>query len=146
MRVIATPLASHRLMPFALDPSFVGAAETKLGVMLPAEYRASMVRANGGCVEADGEVWWLHPIFDASDRTRIKRTSNDIIHETLEARAWSGFPPEAVAFAGNGPGDRLVFLPEPASGCLAPDVYRWDHETTELEHIGPSFGVLPWRP
>lgn len=41
-----------------------------------------MKRDNGGEVDTDDDTWVLYPFFDNSDRTRLKRTCNDIARET----------------------------------------------------------------
>jgi SMI1 / KNR4 family (SUKH-1) len=101
---------------FPLDIGFVKRAEAKLGRKLPLGYVARMCRDNGGVVDASAESWFLYPIFDDSDRTRLKRTCNDIIRETESAREWRDFPPNAVAIANNGGGDQLVFLVDADEG------------------------------
>jgi hypothetical protein len=132
-------------MPFDLAPFRLDATEARLGVRLPAAYRASMIRANGGTVEVAGDTWWLHPILDDSDTRRLKRTMNDLVHETTEARAWPGFPRDAVALANNGSGDYLVLLPSGDEVVRAADaVHRWDHETGELARVAGAFDELTW--
>jgi hypothetical protein len=59
-------------------------------------------------------VWYLHPIRDDSDRSRLRRTAtNDIVHETDEARdAFKElFPDGAVVVANDGGGSYLLLLP-----------------------------------
>ena len=99
-------------MPFDLDERFIVAAEEKLGATLPYSYRQAMMKGNGGAVRADGDVWWLYPILDTSDRKRLKRSCNDILHETGFMRDWRGWPENALAIASNGTSDRLVLLKE----------------------------------
>ena len=82
-------------MAFPLDIQFVTALEAKLGRKLPLGYVAKMCRDNGGEVAAGTDHWWLYPIFDDSDRKRLKRTCNDIVRETASAREWPDFPAEA---------------------------------------------------
>ena len=88
------------------------------------------------------DVWELHPIFDDSDRKRLKRTCNDIVRETTSAREWHGFPPEAAAIGGNGSGDRLILLPDPNSGRFGDAVFWWDHETGEINQVASNFWEL----
>jgi len=58
-------------------------------------------------------------------------------------RQWSTFPPGAVAIAGNGTADQLIFLPDEATpGELAPAVFFWDHETGEVTKIADDFAEL----
>jgi hypothetical protein len=129
-------------MPFPVDSVFIDRAAEKLGIRLPLSYVARMQRSNGGDVEAADDTWQLYPIFDDSDKTRIKRTCNDIVHETKLAREWPDFPAKAVAIADNGTGDKLVFVPNVAGDRLAEDVYWWDHETGDLTAIAEDFGEL----
>jgi SMI1 / KNR4 family (SUKH-1) len=131
-------------MPFPLDPARVDAAESALGYRLPAAYRRSMIRANGGAVLAIDEQWWLHPIFDDSDKSRLKRSCNDIIHETSEARAWRGFPEAGLAIAANPSGDALVLLPGEGTRAYADTVYCFLHETGTLQPVADSFDLLAW--
>ena len=129
-------------MPFPVDSVFIDRAVEKLGIRLPLSYIACMQRSNGGEVEAADDVWQLYPIFDDSDKTRIRRTCNDIVRETKLAREWPDFPPNGVAIADNGSGDKLVFVPNDFADRLAEVVYWWDHETGELTAIADDFGAL----
>ena len=134
-------------MPFPIDIAFVKSTEAKLGVSFPLGFVARMIRDNGGEVRVHGEAWWLHPFLDTTDRTRLKRTCNDIVRETESARRWSGFPSHAVAVADNGTGDRLVLLPEPdAPQALQNPVFLWDHETGEVHRIADDFLELDSEP
>jgi hypothetical protein len=129
-------------MAFPVDIKFINEAERKLGVKFPATFIVRMAKNNGGQVNAMGDQWELHPFFDISDRTRVKRTCNDIVRETNEARQWRGFPEQAIAIGSNGTGDSLVLVPSPdAPGILGP-VYFWDHETGELSLVADDFGDL----
>ena len=83
-------------MPFDLSAHRIDATETRLGIHLPVAYRTSMGRENGGVVLVDGETWCLHPMFDDADVRRLKRTTNDVVHETTEARGWPGFPSAGI--------------------------------------------------
>ena len=98
-----------------------------------------MSRNNGGELSTDNDDWQLYPFFDTSDRERISRTSNDIARETTTARQWRGFPADAIAIAGNGSGDHLIFLPVPGSTTLQPQPFIWLHETAELQPTDISF-------
>ncbi|HXU00205.1 MAG TPA: SMI1/KNR4 family protein [Polyangia bacterium] len=129
-------------MAFPLDIKFVKRAEEKLGRRLPLGYVAKMCRDNGGEVTAGGDLWWLYPIFDDGDRRRLKRTCNDILRETERAREWPEFPPEALAIGHDGGGDRLAFLPDPERDRYEDQVYRWDHETREMNQIADAFEEL----
>jgi hypothetical protein len=132
-------------MAFLVEISLVKRTEAKLGRKLPLGYVAKMCRSNGGEVHARNDCWSLFPIFDDSDRTRLKRTCNDIVRETTVARGWAGFPEDALAIGSNGTGDKLVFLIDPISDRYADPVYWWDHETGELIPVADTFDDLAAR-
>ena len=124
-------------MPFPTSQECITAAEAGLGIQLPSVWAARLLRANGGELELADEEWQLFPVPDTSDRKRAGRTANHIVQENAAAHRWRGFPSEAVAIAANGSGHYLVLLPAPdAPERLDDRVYRWDHETTELEEVG----------
>jgi hypothetical protein len=127
-------------MPFDLDERFIVAAEEKLGAKLPYSYRQAMMKGNGGAVLADGDVWHLYPILDTSDRKRLKRSCNDILHETGFMRDWRGWPENALAIASNGTSDRLVLLKEGRQ--YDPAVHMWLHDTGELAAVAEVFSDL----
>lgn len=129
-------------MAFPLDIQMVKRAEAKLGRKLPLGYVVKMCRDNGGEVNAGPDHWFLYPIFDDSDRKRLKRTCNDIIRETDAARKWTDFPPPALAIGSNGGGDQLVLLADPESDRYADAVYWWDHETGDLKKVADTFEEL----
>jgi hypothetical protein len=129
-------------MAFPLDIRFVKRAEGTLGRKLPLGYVVKMCRNNGGAVSTKTDSWTLFPIFDDSDTTRLKRTCNDIIRETAEARTRPGFPPNALALGNNGGGDLLVLLAESETHRYDDAVYWWDHETDELNRIADTFEEL----
>jgi hypothetical protein len=128
-------------MAFPVDVKFVRQTESKLGRKLPAGYVAEMCIDNGGQVKAGGDEWNLYPIFDDSDRKRLKRTCNDITRETTAAKQWADFPENALAIGGNGGGDQLVLLAESAES-YANAVYWWDHETGALNRVADDFDEL----
>ncbi len=129
-------------MPFSVDSQFVQQAETKLGRKLPPSYKVRLYRQNGGDVQAGGQTWFLYPIFDTSDKTRLKRTADDICRETRVARTQPGFPADALAIGDNGGGDLLILLAEPGSDRFADQVYWWDHETDAVEPLAEDFSDL----
>ena len=126
-------------MPFPVASSFIARAEELLGIELPRAYKERMQVRNGGEIEFGGEAWELYPILDDSDRRRLSRTCNDILYETKEARKWTRFPPEAVAIASDGTGNKLVFLPRVDSLAFGNEVYCWDHETGSLTKVADDF-------
>jgi len=122
-------------MPFPVDEKWIIEAEKKLGVTLPLMYRQFISKENGGHITINEETWDLYPIWDKSDRKRLKRTCNDIVHETEVCHDCFGFPSRAVAIANNGCGDQLILLPEKDSKKLGETIYFWSHETGEYETV-----------
>ena len=130
-------------VPFPVEIAFVRKAEERLRADLPVSYVTAMLEENGGSVDAADDSWEVHPIFDDSDKVRLKRTCNDVVHETREVREWQNFPPDAVSIADNGAGDHLILVPEsPDAKRLGEAVYRWDHETGEITRLADSFARL----
>ena len=130
-------------MPFPVDIKIVTETQRKLGVKFPPAYVNAMVKSNGGRVDAPPDVWTLYPIFDSSDKNRLKRTCNDVVRETQFARDWPDFPPNAVAIGANGGGDQLILIPQPDdSELLSHAVYWWDHETGDICKVADDFGDL----
>ena len=127
-------------MPFDLSPSFVAEAERKLNCVLPATYKSAMLHSNGGELDVLDDDWQQYPIADTSDRKRTSRTANDIVKKTNLAQKWSSFPAGAVAIAGNGTGDQLVFLREDSK--LGKSVFHWSHETGELSKVAKDYEEL----
>jgi SMI1 / KNR4 family (SUKH-1) len=102
---------------------YVAALEQVLGQPLPPALRATLLWQNGGRLGK----WRLHPVRDSSDRRAMKRTAEDIAHLTRLARRQPGFPGDAVSIAHNySMADQLVLLPDPATGRLSDQVFRWD--------------------
>jgi hypothetical protein len=127
-------------VPFELDERFIIAAEQKLGASLPYSYRQAMMTSNGGEVLAHNDVWDLYPILDTSDRKRLKRSCNDILHETAFMRDWPGWPENALAIGSNSGGDRLVLLR--VNRRYEPTIYVWLHETRQLLAVAEVFSDL----
>lgn len=110
-------------MAFPVDEAAIERAEQRLGRRLPTALRERLMRDNGGEIEADGDVWKLHPVFDDTDRKRASRTASHIIRETKSAReGWYGFPEDAVAIAEADNGDLVILLPG------SDDYHLWLHE------------------
>jgi hypothetical protein len=130
-------------MAFPLDIRFIRQVEERLGRKLPSNYAARMRKNNGGELHAGSEVWELYPIRDDSDRKRLKRTCNDVILETANARKWPEFPANALAIGSNGTGDQLVLLAMETAGDYGNEVYWWDHETGELNKLADDFAEFP---
>lgn len=130
-------------MPFPVDIKFVNEAERKLGVRFPPWYVNRMIASNGGELATPPDAWQLYPIFDTSNKKRLKRTCNDVVRETESARTWTGFPSNAVAIGSNGCGDQLVLIRQAdAPDLLAQEIYWWDHETGDLHKIADDIENL----
>jgi len=85
-------------MPFPVDRKYIEQMESKLAVTFPEAFHTGMAVLNGGEIDTGQEYWRLFPVFDTSDKKRLKRTSNDIVRETISAKDWTGFPEYAVAY------------------------------------------------
>lgn len=130
-------------MPFPVDPRFIQEAEKKLGRSFPPSFHNGMAILNGGEVDTGTDNWQLFPVFDTSDKKRIRRTCNHILKETQSAKRWTAFPPEAVTIGANGCGDLLVLLPEESGSDRLKDVvYWWNHETGEVKIASPTIASL----
>jgi hypothetical protein len=130
-------------MPFSTEEKFIQQAEQKLGVIFPKSYRESMIRSNGGEIATVDDDWQLYPIFDDSDRTRLKRSCNDVVRETSTARQWTGFPERGIAIGTNGEGDVLVFLPiDSDPKQLDCKLYVWNHEDRGVQVITDDFSQV----
>lgn len=123
-------------MPFPVEDKWIDEAEQRLGIKLPLSYRELISLENGGEIEALNESWDLYHIWDKSDKNRLKRTCQDIVHETAFHRSCEGFPAKAVAIATNGCGDQLIYLPnETNPQILDETVFFWSHESREIEPV-----------
>ncbi len=127
-------------MPWPVSETYIDACEQTLGCKLPESYREGMMALNGGTVVCAQDEWGLHPIWDKSDKKRLKRTAMDVARETKEQSRWTGWPSNAICIAGNGSGDVLVFLS--ANGVCQPEVLRWSHETGALAEVAKDFSLL----
>lgn len=130
-------------MPFPVDGKWIAETESKLGVRFPAAYVNAMIQMNGGAVDIETDVFWLHPFFDQSSKKRIQRTCNSVCRETLNMREFEYFQNELVTIGHNGSGDALVLKPmadDPS--CLEHTVYWWEMGTSEIHHVADDFGDL----
>ncbi len=73
-------------MAFPVEEIFVVKAENELGVRFPDSFREKMMQKNGEGVEVGMDYFSLYPFYDTSEKKRIKRTCNSIVHETKMAR------------------------------------------------------------
>lgn len=127
-------------MPWPVSEGYIEDCERALGFKFPQSYRAEMMNQNGGAVLCDNDTWNLHPIWDKSDRKRLKRTSNDVTRETNAMANWTGWPSNGVCIAANGTGDALIFSASSSSRDNA--VYRWSHETGQTKKVANDFSDL----
>ncbi|MFZ6872194.1 SMI1/KNR4 family protein [Undibacterium sp. Di27W] len=128
-------------MAFPLDEKFIEQAEAELGVRFPASFRNKMMQMNGGAIHVLDEVFDLLPFYDTTDKKRIKRTCNSIVHETRQARAYYGLPVRLVLFVSNGCGDSLSFQIMEDSE-LDPQIYLYRHDDDELQLVASDFATL----
>jgi hypothetical protein len=130
-------------MPFPITGAEISKTEAKVGFRFPLGLKSRFLKDNGGEVEIAGEIWWLIPFFDSTDRKRIARTCNDIARETSQMRDWGGFPADAFVVAQNGSGDYLIVRPdEDGSREIGDTIYFWDHETGEFEPVADSLDSI----
>ena len=133
-------------MPFPVEPKYIQAAEQALGIQLPPRFKARLSAENGGeiLLEPDNEdsSFTLLPVFDTSDKKRLRRTCNHIAKETASAReSWHGFPTQAVLIGDNQCGDFLLLLPE-SPQQLGEAVFLWSSDGSELEQVANSIDNL----
>ena len=133
-------------MPFPVEPKYIQATEQALGIQLPPRFKARLSAGNGGeiLLEPDNEdsSFTLLPVFDTSDKKRLRRTCNHIAKETASAReSWHGFPTQAVLIGDNQCGDFLLLLPE-SPQQLGEAVFLWSSDGGELEQVASSIDDL----
>ncbi len=103
--------------------------------------RERLRRDNGDEIEVDGDVFYLHPVWDPTDKKRMKRSASHIARETAAARNLVGFPAEAVSVAVNDYGDRLILRPKSdtfevwtrSDGATRDGTVTWFPEFVEVE-------------
>jgi len=98
-------------MPFPVSQSHIDLEEEKIGRSLPVPLRERLHRDNGDEIEVDDDIFYLHPVWDPTDKKRMKRSASHIARETAVARTLLGFPVDAVSVAVNDYGDRLILRP-----------------------------------
>lgn len=128
-------------MAFSVEEKFVELAEAELGAKFPESFRSRMIKSNGGCVEVSDDYYELNPFYDTSDKKRIKRTCNSIVHETKTYRGHYGLPHDLIVLGGNGGGDLLVYKIE-EGGKVDPKVYWRNRDTEELVIVANDFTEL----
>jgi hypothetical protein len=136
-------------MAFPVEEKFIENAEAELGVKFPESFRNKMMKLNGGCVQipSDDEVdedeldyYELNPFYDTSDKKRIKRTCNSIVHETKIYREQYGLPQNLIVLA-DSDGDLLVYKIED-NVIIDPAVYWRGRDTEELVIVADDFSEL----
>ena len=128
-------------MPFPVEEKYIQKAENELGIRFPESFRQKMMKNNGEGVEVGEDYFELHPFYDTSDKKRIKRTCNSIVHETKMARDHYRLPTDLIVIGNNGGGDVLVYKVQ-RNGDIDPTVYWFDHETEELVFAADEFSDL----
>ena len=131
-------------MPFPIDEKYIIKAENELGIRFPDSFRDKMMESNGEGVEVKTDFFFLHPFYDTSNKKRIKRTCNSIVHETSIARKNYELPENLIIIGNNEGGDLLVYKIK-ENGELSSSVYWLDHETNELNFVTDNFGELSVR-
>ena len=99
-----------------------------------------MIAENGGERKFSRAIWYLHPIKDTSDRKRLKRTCNHVLHETKVQEGWGGWPEGALAIASDQSGDQLFFPRN--DDRMGPEVCLFLHETQQCKVAKKDFAEL----
>jgi len=98
-------------MPFPVSQSHIDLEEKKIGRSLPVPLRERLHGDNEDEIGVDDDIFYLHPVWDPTDRKRMKRSAGHIARETAVGRKLVGFPADAVSVAVNSYGDRLILRP-----------------------------------
>lgn len=128
-------------MPYPIDEKYIKETELELNVKFPNEFKARMIKINGGELITDEFEFEIYPFFDKSDKKKISRTCNHIGLETENARKWNGFPKNGIAIGSDGFGN-LIILTHSGNGILTDKVYFWNHETGKQSIIAKSINEL----
>jgi len=128
-------------MSFPVQEKYIEQAESELGIRFPDSFRNKMMKQNGGEIEIGEDYFQLYPFYDTSEKKRIKRTCNSIVHETKNERTHYGMPDYLIAIGNNGGGDILVYKIN-QNNKLEPNVYWLNHETEELVFAANDFSEL----
>ncbi len=128
-------------MAFPVQEKYILNAETELDVTFPDSFRKRMMLNNGGVVEIDSDYFELYPFYDFSERKRVKRTCNSIVHETVNSRVNYGLSEKLIEIGHNGGGDVLVYRIK-SNRNVDSTIYILDHETGELEIVARDFAEL----
>jgi hypothetical protein len=118
-------------MPLPIPLERIADTERALGATFPNAFKMYMSRSNGGSVSLGGEAWFLFPLRDSTNRETIRRSAEDVCHETERAiGADLSFPADGVAIAHNGAGDLLLF--RRTGDRLGPAVWTYELRGGEL--------------
>ena len=120
-------------MPFPATEQRIIEAEYAIGRRIPQELRSRLMRDNGGEIVVEGSDWFLHPVWDPTDRKTMGRTTGHILVETAEARSWESFPTDGISLASDGGGDRLILRGD------SDQIFLWEHETGECLPINTDW-------
>jgi len=112
-------------MAFPVAEQRIVEAESGLGRRLPQDFRARLMRENGGEIVVEDDDWMIHPVWDPTNRKTMGRTASHILTETESARSWSSFPKDGISLASDGCGNRLIVR---GSGD---ELFAWQHSTGE---------------
>lgn len=63
-------------MPFPVSESHIDLEEEKIGRSLPVPLRERLHRDNGDEIEVDGDVFYLHPVWDPPEQSSSKRENS----------------------------------------------------------------------
>lgn len=108
-----------------LSASAMSAAEKRLGVKLPADYKKFLRTTNGGCPEPncfripEREEALLGILYGIADN----RTDGDLEYEQQEVTQWDPLPDGFIAI-GHDPGGNAILMA--TLGADAGRVYFWD--------------------
>ena len=131
-------------MPFPVALTYIEATAEQLSVTFPPIFVSRMQKDNGGVIDTGKIAFQLVPFLDSSSTKRIRRTSNHITQETLNARKWKGFPDNAVVIGDEGSGNLYVLL-HSGEGKLEETIYCWNHETGNTRKVANTLLELDKR-
>ena len=134
-------------MSCSLEEKFIVRAEELLKAKFPESFRKMMMQYNGPEIFLDDEViptggnLNILPIYDDSDRKRIRRTFNDIVRETKTARIEWELDDSVVVIGENGSGDLLTYCIE-SDGKIGSKVYWWSHELRTFNIVAEDISEI----
>jgi len=136
-------LLHDQTMAFDISDNQIARTEAILRRKLPPVYRAILSNNNGGTAFTDEDQWDIHPIKDDSDRKRLSRSCDHVLAETQTAKAWKGFPSEALAVGDNGFGDVMFLLPSELDPSIFGErLFVFWHETGTIEPLAENLSAF----